>query len=138
MSAVQLVLISAFLLTAGEAQQDSQTSPLRINPVVIGGGNVPASCPSSDALESARRNMTAAIQQLFQSTPCGGLGWAPVVSLDLCDPSQQCPSPWAEITTPNRSCRAPGVRDSCQGVTFPVSGVPYSQVCGRLPCPLRS
>ena len=46
------------------------------------------------------------------------------------DPSQQCPSPWSEASSPNRSCFAQ-VRDNCVGLRFPVSGGAYSRVCGR-------
>ena len=60
----------------------------------------------------------------------GGVGWRSAVSLDMGDPLQQCPSPWIESATPNRSCHAQ-YNDNCIGVSFPVSGVTYSRVHGR-------
>ncbi len=120
MSGVLLLLISAFLLTTVKAQ------PLQIDPVVIGAGNSPGSCPSNDTLQSARKNTSEAIQVILDS-PCGGAFWIPVVSLDMGDSSQQCLSPWTEISTPVRSC----TNDNCRGPTFPVSGLTYSRVCGR-------
>ena len=68
-------------------------------------------------------------QQLI--TTCGGLGWTPVASLNMENSSQQCPPPWAENNTPARSCFAPQIRDGCEGVIFPISGMTYSRVCGR-------
>ena len=62
--------------------------------------------------------------------PLCGVRWRKVVSLNMKDPSQQCPSPWVESSTPNRSCYAQ-YNDICVGVSFPVSGVAYSRVHGQ-------
>ena len=91
-----LVVISALLLAGVGAQQ---SEPLRIAPVIIPGpAGGPGFCPASEILESARNNVTAAIQ--LSSASCGGFGWRLVTDLDMGVASQQCPSPWAEITTP--------------------------------------
>ena len=121
----------ALLFTVAMAQESTETAPIRISPIVVGAGSVPGSCPSSSTLLSARRNISAAIQQLLPSisTPCGGQGWRPVVTLDMGDPSEQCPSPWIEASSPARSCYA-NLRDNCAGLRFPTPGV-YSRVCGR-------
>ena len=107
----------------------SQPSLLyRINPVVIGAGNTGV-CPSSDILESTRQNISEIVQQIL--TPCRA-GWSLVTSLDLGDPSQRCPSPWIETSTPQRSCYV-DYSSNCIGLNFPVSGVTsYSHVCGRI------
>ena len=102
-----------------------------MNPVVIEGGNGQGPCPSSDILESARSNLTADIHQVFLDSPCGGIGWAPVVSLDLGDSAHTCPSPWIESATPQRSCIAPNNTNNCQGPSFSVSGLTYNHVCGQ-------
>lgn len=86
-------------------------------------------CPSSSTLDGARRRTRSAIQQVFQNSPCGGLGWTPVVSLNMGNPSQECPSPWVERDTPERSCTAEN-SNNCIGVTYPVPGT-YRRVCGR-------
>ena len=116
-----LLLGSAFfLLAAAESQLSGE--PHLISPIVIGSAT---SCPVHGILELARRN----IQQLIAT--CGGLGWTPVASLNMEDSSQQCPPPWVETNTPARSCFAPQIRDGCEGVIFPISGMTYSRVCGR-------
>ena len=105
-----------------------------MNPVVIEGNNGQRSCPSSDTLESARNDLKEDIYQeltLELNSPCGGIGWAPVVSLDLEDPAHTCPSPWIESATPARSCVAPENINICPGLSFPVSGLTYNRVCGR-------
>ena len=130
----KLALVFASLLTAAVAQQSSETSPVRIDPVLVGARSAPGSCLSDDILQPARRNTSAAVQQVLSeklAATCGGPGWRLAVSLDMADPSQQCPSPWIETTTPVRSCfKGSGHGGGCLGVRFPVSGSTYNRVCG--------
>ncbi len=58
-------------------------------------------------------------------------GWMRVAHLDMTDPTQQCPTEFMEITSPNRTCRRPG-GGGCISTTYPVNGVSYSRVCGRI------
>ena len=54
-----------------------------------------------------------------------------VVQLNMTDPQEHCPSGFGNITSPKRVCkniRGPG----CANTTFPVNGVQYSSVCGRI------
>ena len=62
---------------------------------------------------------------------CGSTsGWMQVANLDMTDPSQHCPSGFRLITSPRRMC---GKHSSgCVSATFPVHGVEYSRVCGRV------
>ena len=131
----KLVLVLVSLLATAVAQSISETSPTNIDPVVIGARSPPGSCLSDDVLQSARRNTSAVIQQVLSDItaipPCGEPGWRLVVSLDMSDRSQQCPSPWREISTPARSCfKGSGHPGGCVGVSFPVSGPTYNRVCG--------
>ena len=132
---LKLAVISVLLLliSAVKVQSSNDTLPVRINAVVIAGAPiVPRSCPSADILESARSNLSAAIQQSL--SVCGGPGWRPVADLDMADPSQSCPSPWAEKLAPARSCKrsaSAATSAGCEGVSFTVSGGTYSNVCGR-------
>ena len=134
MFCAKLALVFASLLNAAVAQQSSETSPVRIDPVLIGARSAPGSCLSDDILKPARRNTSAAVQQVLSevlTATCGGPGWRLAVSLDMADPSQQCPSPWIETTTPVRSCfKGSGHGGGCLGVRFPVSGSTYNRVCG--------
>ena len=53
-----------------------------------------------------------------------------VADLDMTDPTQSCPSGFRLITSPKRACGKPG--SGCVSTTFPVHGVQYSRVCGRV------
>ena len=65
---------------------------------------------------------------------CGGTGnWRRAVYLDMTDPNTNCPSGWNMTGYFTRTCgRASSSGPSCDSVFFPVSGGPYSQVCGRI------
>ena len=65
---------------------------------------------------------------------CGGTwGWRRAVYLDMTDPNTNCPSGWNMTGYSKRTCgRASSSGLSCDSAFFPVSGGPYSQVCGRI------
>ena len=65
---------------------------------------------------------------------CGSTGgWRRAVYLDMTDPKTDCPSAWKPKGLSNRTCgRTSGESNSCDSAFFPVSGGPYSQVCGRI------
>ena len=65
---------------------------------------------------------------------CGGtVGWRRAVYLDMKNPYTHCPSGWNLTDYSKRTCgRASTGRHTCDSVFFPVSGGPYSQVCGRI------
>ena len=65
---------------------------------------------------------------------CGGtVGWRRAVYLDMKNPNTHCPSGWNLTDYSKRTCgRASTGRNICDSVLFPVSGGPYSQVCGRI------
>ena len=65
---------------------------------------------------------------------CGGTGgWRRVVYLDVTDPSTTCPSGWKLTGHSKRTCgRATDGTNTCDSVTFPVTGGEYSRVCGRI------
>ena len=61
-------------------------------------------------------------------------GWTRVANLDMTDSSQQCPDGFRLVirtTAPLRTCGRPGPA-GCVSTTFPVHGIEYSQVCGRI------
>ena len=62
------------------------------------------------------------------STPSG---WMRVAELNMTDPQEHCPSGFRTITSPKRMCGRPS-GPGCASVTFPVNGVHYSRVCGRV------
>ena len=61
-------------------------------------------------------------------------GWTRVANLDMTDPNQQCPDGFRLVTrttAPLRTCGRPGPA-GCVSTSFPVHGIEYSQVCGRV------
>ena len=62
-------------------------------------------------------------------------GWTRVANLDMTDPSQQCPDGFRLVnrtTAPLRTCGRPDNFVGCMSTTFPVNGIEYSHVCGRV------
>ena len=59
-----------------------------------------------------------------------------VANIDMTDPNQQCPDGFKQITRtepPLRTCGRPvGSGGGCVSTTFPVHGIQYSRVCGRI------
>ena len=61
-------------------------------------------------------------------------GWTRVANIDMTDSSQQCPDGFRLVnrtTAPLRTCGRPGPA-GCVSTTFPVHGIKYSHVCGRV------
>ena len=81
-------------------------------------------------LQDIQRNVT----NILGPYTCGGTGgWRRVVYLDMTDPSTTCPSGWNMTGYSKRTCgRASDGSNTCDPVTFPVSGGEYSRVCGRI------
>ena len=62
---------------------------------------------------------------------CNSIGGCmSVANLDMTDTNQHCPSGFRLITSPKRTCGTPGSR--CVSTTFPLNGVKYSRVCGKI------
>ena len=57
-------------------------------------------------------------------------GWMRVAHFNFTDSNQNCPSRFRLITSPKRTCGTPG--SSCASTTFPLNGVKYSRVCGKI------
>ena len=80
------------------------------------------------------KNQTQAGNTGLSACGCGGPGWRRVIYLNMSDTTQSCPLGWSLITSPRRSCGRPsnaGGR-TCYSATFPIHGIQYSQVCGRI------
>ena len=91
-----------------------------------------------DKIEEHDTEITAELKELSNyiipqsGYRCGGTeGWRCAVYLDMTDPNTECPSGWSIITSDSkRTCGMVG--SGSTSVFFPVSGGPYSQVCGRI------
>ena len=79
------------------------------------------------------QNLTEQITNNARYT-CGRTGgWRRAVYLDMTDPNTNCPSGWNITGYSKRTCgRATDGYLTCDSIFFPVSGGPYSQVCGRI------
>ncbi len=53
-----------------------------------------------------------------------------VAHLDMTDPTHHCPTRFRKIETPIRTCGRPG--SGCYATTYPVDGIAYSRVCGKI------
>ena len=70
-----------------------------------------------------------------QDYHCGGTsGWKRVTHLNMTNVTHSCPTGWNERSYSNkRTCgRASAGRYTCDSAIFPVNGVEYSRVCGRV------
>ena len=56
--------------------------------------------------------------------------WKKVGSLDMTDPTQQCPPSWAKIAAPRASC-SKKTGQPCDSSVIGTSGASYQTVCGR-------
>ena len=54
-----------------------------------------------------------------------------VANLDMTDQTQQCPSGFRNVESPRRSCGRPE-SDTCVSAMFPVNGIEYFRVYGRI------
>ena len=94
-------------------------------------------CPSTKELrEKIRQDVQSFISNsiLPKLCDCGGPGWRRVVYLNMSDQTQTCPPAWELITSPRRTCARPSNASgrSCYSAMFPVEGIQYSEVCGRI------
>ena len=137
---VTLLALGSLALTAQPAaaqeQQENATLPISYPATVLEGDS--ESCASIEEREMARTQICEDISGnlrdvVIPSFPCGGPGWTLAASLDMTDPTQNCPSAWDERTeSGKRLCfRQPSSSPGCDSVTFSTDGKEYTHVCGR-------
>ena len=138
---VTLLALGSLALTAQPAaaqeQQENATLPISYPATVLEGNS--ESCASIEEREMARTQFCEDIRKLLRDVvipsliPCGGPGWTLAASLDMTDPTQNCPSAWDERTeSGKRLCfREPSSSAGCDSVTFTTDGKEYTHVCGR-------
>ncbi len=134
---VALLALGSLALTAQRAaaqeQQGNATLPVSYPPTVLEGDS--ESCASIEEREMARTQIFEDIRGSLRDvvTPCGGLGWTLAASLNMTDPTQNCPSAWYEDTrSGKRLCfRQTSGSGGCDSVIFSTKGKEYTHVCGR-------
>ena len=136
-SALLRLMLFAMCITSWNKVMSFHQIPLVIIPEEVHNAN---SCPPVDfqneGLQLIRNNVISTIANYSYydiiSKHCGEGLWDCIVSLNMSDPSQQCPSNWKEYNDSTNGIRACGRFDiGCPGVFYPV-GHRYSKVCGRI------
>ena len=93
-------------------------------------------CPSLQERERVRAEINAEVREILSGAvySCNGSpGWRRVGFVNMTDPSQDCPPGLTLTSHPIRSCGSShDAYSECSSTTFNVSGVQYSQVCGRI------
>jgi len=128
MTSTRIWWASAFLSLVVIA--DSTSAPFRITTKIISQDSNYSYCPASDVLQAARNSLKEEVQETLNASQrpckCGGSGWTKIVSLNMTNSNQQCPSGWRLLTSPVRGCYQTA---ACSSAVFPV-GRSYSTVCG--------
>ena len=106
--------------------------------MIIGGEGPVGTCPSQERRDTSIQSIRAIVQNVtVKIAPivgnCGRGIWHRVASLNMSDPSQQCPSAWMEYNTSGiRACGISSTSSgSCPGIGY-ATGRQYSRVCGRV------
>ena len=115
----------------------AQSTTSLLQPMIITGEGTVHTCPPQERRDASIQNFRATIQNLVvNSVPviknCGPGEWFQVASLNMSDPSQQCPSSWMLYSTSGvRGCGISNTSSgSCPGTSYATSHQ-YSRVCGR-------
>jgi hypothetical protein len=133
---VTIILSPLLLLIILQPSQSFSSTHESVSLVTIQGEGPVGICPSRErrntAIQNIIQNMVVKIAPIVEN--CGPGDWYRVASLNMSDPSQQCPSAWREYNTSGvRACgiRTPGTNtQTCIPISYPTSPQ-YSRVCGR-------
>ena len=97
---------------------------------------IPKSCPSGEYWILNTNSQPIQVYCDMNRSCCDNIGgWMRVANLDMTDPSQQCPAGFRlgnRTTAPQRICSRLGSIGGCASTMFPVHGIEYSNVCGRI------
>ena len=61
-----------------------------------------------------------------------GGGWMKVASINMSDSNSTCPTGLKTLETPQRLCAIENDGPGCSSAIFPVHGIQYSKVCGKI------
>ena len=97
-------------------------------------------CSQSGEYWIQNNNTNCPVQVYCDTTPrdcsCNSTGgWMRVANLDMTNPNEVCPDRFRLISStspPLRLCGRTGPSAGCVSTTFPVHGIKYSHVCGRI------
>ena len=125
-----LLIFSLYLSSASASDIQQNSSYLTSFPISI---SSTSACPSVENVETLQRIARTIISKRFSPCSCGGAGWTRVAYLNMSEPQQTCPSNWNLTTSPVRGCgRSSTGGPTCDSVVYPINGLTYSKVCGRI------
>ena len=129
--------ISLFLLVWQSDLVSANLSASRLVVIDDERSRMTGSCPSQERRDAIFQDITASLQNILLDSflrTCGSGEWHRVASLNMSDPSQQCPFAWREYNTNGvRACgiRRPGNNtETCLAASY-LTNRRYSRVCGR-------
>ena len=96
--------------------------------------DIPSSSPSGHYWIQSTSTGYATLEYCEMLPPCSCnaiLGWMRVAYLNMTDPDESCP-PGLTAQTHNSKSFCLRIGPGCSSVIFPVNGVRYSKVCGRI------
>ena len=136
------IMKAVFLLVVASCVAGQQL-PVNYSARLVAGAGA-GMCPDTqdlrEAIEQDIHSLINSVLSALGTGPgygacgCGGTGWRRAAYLNMSDPTQTCPQAWELISTPRRSCARPsdaGFR-TCYSAMFPIQGIQYSQICGRI------
>ena len=89
--------------------------------------------PTTEPVTTITPTAEEATAPNLPSDVCGGQGWRRVAFIDMTDPNQDCPQGLNLTDYSIRSCgRAHTRGGDCSSIIYPINGLQYSQVCGRV------
>ena len=119
-------------------KQDMETVKSNLTGLYIKLEQVQQICSGTELQTPPKATPTPLIQPPSEpSDPgyiCNGTyGWKQVVYLNMTDTSHHCPTGWRETGYSRRTCgRASTSGGTCDSAIFPVGGMEYTRVCGRV------
>ena len=96
--------------------------------------DIPSSSPSGHYWIQSTSTGYATMEYCQMSPPCSCNavpGWMRVANLDMTDPNDRCPPGFTTLTR-NSKTFCTGRERGCSSVVFPINGVRYSRVCGKV------
>ena len=129
-------ILSVVLLIYSIRSTESSTFPHGFSSPAV--NNMCSYTPSNELLKDVENALYSVNEDLTQlyGPPCScgrGSPWTRVAFLNMSDPNQQCPSNWTLKTTGIRGCgRGSTGTYTTDSAFYPVNGITYSKVCGRV------
>ena len=97
--------------------------------------DIPSSSPSGHYWIQSTSTGYATMEYCHMSPPCSCNtvpGWMRVANLNMTDPNEHCPPGLSALSVNSKTFCHKRYEAGCTSVVFPVHGVKYSKVCGKV------